>query len=157
MPQNDVVVDSNIMSTYGTKMGSCHVAMFEWLMCCGGLCTSSHIINEYFRQGSPLVAALINTLTSRGRLSRIDNLTINSFSADKRHSYTCNAADIPVARTCFKSFRKILVSNDQRLRNDVNGFPKQGGIKPAAFEKLPQDYFSCTARAPCHAKQHPVL
>ena len=138
MPQNDLVVDANVMCLYGTRAAAGHRALFQWLKCCGGLCVSHHLLMEYARQGSPLVASLIDDLGKFGRLSKIKKSTINAFGVtDATYAYTCNPQDIPVARTCFRSFRKLLVSHDASLRSDVNGFPLVGGVQPTAFHSAP--------------------
>jgi hypothetical protein len=136
MPRNDVVVDANTMHLYGSKAAASHKAMFQWLDCCGSLCISQFLVNEYSRQGSIFVAALLHKLTREGRLSKIKNSTLRAFEPiDANYHYTCDT-DRPVARTVFRSYRKLLVSSDQRLLNDVNGFPTVGGVKPRAARTL---------------------
>jgi hypothetical protein len=139
MPANDIVIDANVMSLFGTRRAGLHRPMFAWLQCCGGICISKAVLREYARQGSPLVAAMIDSLTRRGRCSSIKNSTIRAFRADARYAYTCNAEDVDVARTVFRSVRKVLVSSDVRLRSDVAGFPGVNGVKPQAFEVAPKD------------------
>jgi hypothetical protein len=136
MPRNDVVVDANIMCTLGTKAAGRHRNMFEWLRCCGSICVSQFVLNEYGRQGSQFVAGVLSTLLKEGRLAKIKNSTLNAFAAlDRRYPYTCDT-DMPVARTVFRSFRKLLISSDERLRNDVNGFHLLNGVKPRAVEVM---------------------
>ncbi|MEA9783970.1 hypothetical protein [Xanthomonas campestris] len=126
-----MVIDANVMALYG-KNGYKYKNLFSWVNCCGGLCISRALLNEYNRQGSPLVAALIDSLLKQGRCSFIKNSTLNSFSQDSNYHYSCNSQDIPVARTVFRSHRKLLVSIDAKIRDDVNNFPLVNGIKPSA-------------------------
>jgi hypothetical protein len=137
MPQNDLVVDNDVMSRYGSAAARPYRNLFAWLDCCGSLCCCQHLLNEYNRQGSPLVWGLIQKLIREGRYSKIKKTTLEAFAAfDGAYAYTCNGEDISVARTVFRSFRKVLVSMDQRLRNDVNGFSRINGIRPQAFERF---------------------
>ena len=157
MPRNDVVVDNDVMRLYGTPAAAGHRRLFEWLHCCGALCLSLHVIHEYNRQGSPFVAALIDRLTRAKRVSVIKNSWINGFETeDSRYQYTCNGEDIPVARTCFRSHRKLLVSADARLRSDVNRFRMLGGVKPEAYDSLPVER-QVSAGVVCGMGAHPQI
>jgi len=155
MPQNDVVIDADRMCRYGMVGAGSLSRMFDWLNCCGGLCVSQHLVVEYGRQGSPFVAALLGRLISSGRLSKINKETIAAFGIEDRHyRYRCNADDIPNARLVFRSFRKLLISNDEKLRNDVNGFGVVNGILPRAFASMPPDAMVACANRPCPASVH---
>jgi hypothetical protein len=137
MPQNDVIVDTNIMCLYGTAGGRNFKAIFTWLDCCGSLCVSQHLLKEYAGHGSPLVAGLLQTLMKTGRFSKIKRSTLAAFAAlDGHFHYTCSPTDIPVARTVFRSYRKLIVSLDAALRNDVNNFGIVGTVMPRAVSNL---------------------
>lgn len=154
MPQNDVVVDANVISLFGTAGAGAHRNLFAWLRCCGGLCISKAVLKEYSRQGSPLVAALVDSLVRERRCSSIKNSTIKAFNADANYGYTCNALDIPVARTVFRSFRKALVSLDGNLRNDVNGFALVNGVQPQAFAAAPMWLLIANPGSVCPKAKH---
>jgi len=153
MAQNDIVVDANVMALFGSRAGGVHESLFTWLGCCGGLCVSNSLLNEYGRQHSIFVSALIAKITREGRLSKIKNSTIDRFYKDKNYAYTCNHEDILIARTVFRSFRKLLVSNDLRLRNDINGFSRINGVSPRAVAVVGRDDLMPPA-AGCPATKH---
>jgi len=155
MPTNDLIIDANTMGLYGTPAAKSHKAMFSWLGCCGSLCWSRPILGEYQKQGSPLVAAIVDTLMKEGRFSFIKRSTLESFEVmDRNYPYTCNHEDIPVARTVFRSYRKLLVSADRRLLSDVNGFRVVGGIKSKAMKVLLAEYLVSSQRFSCKCGAH---
>lgn len=154
MPQNDIVIDANVMTLFGKGGAAAYKNLFTWLRCCGGLCVSKAVLNEYSRQGSPLVASLVDLLLRERRCSSIKNSTIKAFGADSNYNYTCNHQDIPVARTVFRSFRKALISLDGNLRNDVNGFSLVNGIKPMAFVAPPASLLVANQGAICPKAKH---
>lgn len=154
MPQNDIVVDANVMALYGTSAAGKHRDLFAWLRCCGGLCVSKAILKEYCRQGSPLVASLLDSLLKEKRCSSIANSTLKAFIADTGYNYTCNVQDINVARTVFRSFRKSLVSLDNKLRVDVNNFPAVNGVQPKAFSVAPAALLTAAIGGVCSQGTH---
>ena len=154
MPQNDIVVDANVMSLYGTAAAGQHKGLFVWLGCCGGLCISKAVLREYSRQGSPLVAALVDRLLRDKRCSFIKNSTLKAFEADAGYAYTCNAEDVAIARTVFRSFRKLLISMDVRLRSDVNGFPIVNAVKPEAYPVALGVHLICIPAGACRKGLH---
>lgn len=128
----DMVIDSCVMRLYDQPKDARIRDLFVWLHGEGTLCVSRYLLSEYQRQGNTLVAALIDRLTRRGRFSCIGNAEINSYKRDRHYNYCCNGADRRHARVVFLSARKRLVSFDEKLRQDVNGFSKCDGIKPIA-------------------------
>jgi hypothetical protein len=141
MPRNDVVVDSNVICLYGTKAAKSHAPLFVWLNCCGSISISQYLLVEYGRQGAPLVAGLLDKLLREGRYAKIKKSTVDAFKTeDRNYNYTCNVQDIPVARTVFRSFRKILVSMDNNICHDVNNFGLVKGVVPMAFNVISGDF-----------------
>lgn len=155
MPQNDVVIDADRMSRYGRTGSGSLSTMFQWLHCCGSLCVSRHLLVEYGRQNSMYISALLNKLMTSGRLATIKRQTVEAFNVyDRHYRYTCNAEDIPNARLVFRSFRKVLISNDERLRKDVNDFGLVNGVQPKAYAAMPAEMMVTPLNGVCPANVH---
>ena len=136
---NDIVIDTNVMRLFDAPADRRYKALFEWIVNFGYLALSQKLVVEYFGSGNRLLAVLINDLTNKKRINRIGSGLINNFTEDRHYKYTCNGEDILHARLVFLSRRKLLVTIDNRLETDVNGFRKVDGTKPQAWRYPPVD------------------
>ncbi len=128
----DIVIDANVMRLFDKPKDPHIKALFYWLRKSGTLKCNRLLISEYNRSSNQLIMTLINELVRDGRYKLIDNSSIKSFKLDNHFKYTCNKLDVSNARLVFLSNRKRLISFDKNLRNDINNFPKVGGIKPCS-------------------------
>lgn len=133
----DVVLDTNVARLFDSPKDARLRPLFEWLSTNGCLAVSQKLLVEYGRHGNQVLAALVRDLLEKKRLNKIASAALKGFDLDKHYQYTCNAADVVNARTVFLSAKKILISFDDKLRNDVNAFPKVDKVKCRAFEYLP--------------------
>ena len=131
-PTKDIVVDTNVIRLYDKPSDPQFKSLFKWLHEHGTLAISQKLLAEYIGIGNTLLAGLINRLIANGRLSHIGSKELKAFAEDRRYRYRSNARDHWHARLVFLSTRKLLVSIDKKLVNDVNGFKKLGGVKPRA-------------------------
>jgi hypothetical protein len=134
---NDIVLDADVARLFDFAADLRLKPLFLWLTKAGSLAVSRHLLGEYGRHGNQILAALIKDLTDQRRLNSIPNQAIKEFSEDRHYDYLCNSNDIPNARTVFLSHRKLLISFDNNLRRDVNGFRRVDGIKPRAYDYPP--------------------
>lgn len=136
----DVVIDTNVIRLYDAPGDPKLKALFVWLSEHGALAVSQKLLKEYDGIGNRLLAPLINRLIAQQRFLRISNSELRAFTEDRHRIYTCNPKDQWHARLVFLSIRKLLVSHDNKLVNDVNNFKKVSGIKPRAT-KFPEPSF----------------
>lgn len=142
MANKDIVIDTQVMRLYDTPSDPRYKDLFTWIAKgCGKLAVSQKLLVEYFGTQNPLIGVLINQLIAEGRLIRIDSSPIKQFKADKHYGYTCNIEDIWHARLVFISNRKKLVTHDQALCDDVNGFKQVNGVKPSAVKQPAQAFY----------------
>jgi hypothetical protein len=134
---NDVVIDTNVARLFDAPADPKLKPLFGWLAKKGSLAVSQRLLVEYSRHGNQILAALIRDLDDSRRLNKIAAARIKAFTDDGHFAYKCNNADVWHARTVFLSVRKILVSFDGSLRDDVNAFKKIDGIKSRAFDYPP--------------------
>lgn len=138
----DVVIDTQVMRLYDTPSDLSYKELFSWLVKgCGKLTVSQKLLVEYCGTQNILIGVLINQLQAEGRLIRIGNQQIAQIGVDKHYQYTCNNEDIDHARLVFLSNRKKLITHDQALAKDVNGFKKVNGVKPTAVKQPAQNYY----------------
>lgn len=140
----DIVIDNNIMHTFDKPKEECYKLLFNWIKEIGTLTVSNKLINEYFRSqgGCGDISGLINKLIADGRFIKVTNDAIKSFKLDNRYNYKCNYLDIDHARLTFLSIRKLLISEDDLLLSDVNGFKKIDGVQPMATKNLNLDFMN---------------
>lgn len=140
-PHKDIVIDTNVIRLYDKPADPIFKALFKWLGQRGTLVVSQKLVVEYGGIGNKLLAGLINRLIAEKRFIRIDSEAIKNFVEDKRYNYTCNGKDVWHARLVFLSPRKLLVSFDDKLVNDVNGFKKVNGLKPHATKSPSANFY----------------
>jgi hypothetical protein len=139
---NDIVIDAQVIRLYDAPSDPKYKDLFTWIAKgCGKLAVSQKLLVEYYRTQNHLVGVLINQLIAEGRLHKVGAMPLKQFKHDKHYGYTCNQEDIHHARLVFTSNRKKLVTHDQALCNDVNGFKKIDGVKPMAVKQPTQDFY----------------
>jgi hypothetical protein len=131
----DIVVDTNIIRLYANPDDPLIRALFVWIRDFGTLALSQKLLAEYIGIGNRDLAGLIDRLTRAGRINSISNQRLKEFNQDRHYAYTANSKDRWHARLVFLSIRKLLVSVDKKLINDVNGFKRMGGVKPRATSR----------------------
>lgn len=139
---NDIVVDTNVMRLYDAPSDPKYKELFVWLDHSGVLAISQKLLAEYIGTGNRLIAPFIDNLLRNDRLNRVQTSELKSFDLDRHYPYSCNKKDIWHARLVFLSKRKILVSLDDPLISDVNGFRKVTGVKPTAHRYPPTSCLS---------------
>jgi hypothetical protein len=142
---SSVIVDNNVMAGYDNPLDKNYVGLYRWIATTGCLVVSQFLLNEYFETGNRNIAILIADLDrheNAHRIIRIKKNAINGFTMDRHYNYTCNGRDIPHARLCFLSPRKKIISRDNALVVDVNGFRKVDKIKPSAVEFPLVDFYA---------------
>jgi hypothetical protein len=140
-PRKDIVIDTNIIRLYDAPADSIFKQLFKWLGEQGSLVVSQKLVAEYEGIGNKLLAGLVARLIATKRFIRVETHDIKAFTEDRRYRYTCNHEDRWHARLVFLSTRKLLVSRDNNLVNDVNGFRKINGIKPKATKSPEPDFY----------------
>ena len=138
----DIVVDSCVLSLFGSRAATPYKDFFIWLHKVGVLAVHRGLLTEYAQQKNREIAALIDTLTRSSRLNSIDTKRMSKVRDDRHHKYTCNKQDVDHARCVFLSSRKRLVSRDRKLRSAVITFGKCEGIKPTAVEVPDTGYYT---------------
>ncbi|MFV8570037.1 hypothetical protein ACNQ6O_02395 [Marinobacter sp. SBS5] len=140
----DLVVDANIMRLYDKPKDPKVQELFLWIRKDGTLTISQKLLNEYIgsQRDSGLIQALIMELMDNRRLKKIKNKSLKEFSGDRRYNYTCNGEDHMHARLVFLSKRKKLLSFDEPLINDVNGFKKIDGVHPKATKDINKTFYA---------------
>lgn len=138
----DIVIDTQVMRLYDTPSDPNYKLLFTWLTNgCGKLAISHKLLNEYNGTTNRLIGVLLNKLSSEGRLIKISNAQLKSFTLDNHYQYTCNQKDVDHARLVFLSNRKKLVTHDQPLANDVNRFKKVNKVQPTAVKHPSHIYY----------------
>ncbi len=138
----DVVIDTQVMRLYNTPSDPRYKELFAWVVKgCGKLAVSQKLLVEYGGTQNMLIGVLLHQLQAEGRLIRVRNHQLNQIGIDKHYRYTCNSKDIDHARLVFLSNRKKLITHDQALADDVNGFKKVNGVKPSAVKQPSQIYY----------------
>ena len=137
----DIVIDSGVMRLYDNPKDERIRNLFGWLHAQGVLAVNQRLVAEYVGQGNRLVAALLDHLGRQARLIRCSNAQLRAFKADRHFKYRCNIEDIDHARLVFISCRKRLVSFDNKLRLDINRFPRVNKIKPRAMARPSTEFF----------------
>ncbi|RXP98421.1 hypothetical protein EGL68_00560 [Vibrio parahaemolyticus] len=120
-----------------------YIALFKWLKVTGKLCISQKLLNEYTGTGNRNITILLSELIKNSenvRLIKYSNAQLKEFNIDRRYKYTANREDREHAKLVFLSPRKKLISRDNKLIADVNGFKKVDGIQPEA-QKIPDPTF----------------
>lgn len=138
---SSIVIDTCVMRLYNAPLDPKYMELFKWLTTSGELYITQKLINEYLGTQNRNVNILLTQLLRNSeessasiypRAVKISKKNIDSFTDDKRYNYTCNKEDVYHAKLVFLSPRKKLISQDKKIVNDVNGFKKVDGIKPAA-------------------------
>jgi hypothetical protein len=140
-PHRDLVIDTNVIVLYDNPPDDTFRKLFSWLGQTGTLVVSQKLVVEYVGASDKLLAGLIAQLMKDKRLLRIGSQEIKSFK-DDHYAYTCNRKDVWHARLVFLSPRKRLVSFDDKLVKDVNGFRKVNKIQPQATKSPKPEFYA---------------
>jgi predicted nucleic acid-binding protein len=138
----DIVIDTNVIRLYDEPGDPIFKALFAWLGQHGTLVVSQKLVTEYGGTGNELLAGLIGQLMKTKRFIRVQTSELKAFKADAHYNYLCNKKDVWHARLVFVSRRKLLVSLDNNLVDDVNGFQKISGIKPRATRRPNREFYA---------------
>lgn len=119
----DIVVDTTVIRLYGVAGDPVFKDFFRWLFGEGVLAHSQMLLTEYMRIGSNTVASLIDHLIIAGRFRKYERKDIEAIN-DKHFAYTCNYTDRCHVQLVMCTERRLCLSQDANLVNDVNRFPR---------------------------------
>lgn len=141
-PQKDIIIDTNTIRLYDNPADPLIKALFLWLKDHGTLTVSKKLIVEYVGIGNKDLAGLLNHLIVQNRYRLVSTIDLKKFSEDKRYKYTCNLKDKWHAKLVFLSIRKLLVTGDNPLCNDVNNFKTINKIQPRATKRPNPSFYT---------------
>lgn len=139
-----IVIDTCVMRLYDAPADPKFKELFLWLQKSGSLVVSQKLIIEYIGTQNRNITILLNKFNldaNNKRIIKLEKEAIESFNEDRIFNYTCNIEDHYHARLVFLSPRKKLISQDNKIINDVNKFKKVDGIKPVATKNPTPDFY----------------
>lgn len=142
---SSIVIDTNVMTLYDAPIEPTYAELFKWLLSTGSLCISHHLLIEYMRSGNRNITILLAELkkhAENNRLIEVPKTDIKNFKDDKKFKYSCNHEDINHARLTFLSPRKKIITEDTKLKDDINKFKQISGIKPVAAAKPASSFYA---------------
>lgn len=142
---NSLVIDTCVLRLYDTPADPNYKKLFKWLTESGKLCVTQKLLNEYYGTGNRNIQILLaefNRDAKNPRLIKYNKSQIESFNDDKNYNYTCNIEDRYHAKLVFLSPRKKIITQDNKLANDINGFRKVDKVKPLATNRPDISFYS---------------
>ena len=140
----DLFVDSNVSGHFAKPVRADYKTLIEWLHDEGCLVVCQSLIKEYHAavQGSPVpttLVALVNRLHRAGRLRRFTKKELQEFPLPKhvRRRLRSNRADHDLIKVVMRSDRKLALSKDRKLAQDINDFPGFDARCEDAPSKIP--------------------
>ena len=129
----DVFFDTNLSSNLINPVAKEYKDFLNWLFDVGALVMTNKLEVEYGRGDQNLIV-VIHKLTIEGRLNRINNRALSSYSFPKRieRRLLSNNADRVHIKCVILSNRKMAIVGDNKLQRDINNLPRIGGVKPVA-------------------------
>ncbi|CDT85712.1 conserved hypothetical protein [Vibrio coralliirubri] len=141
---SSIIIDTCVLTHYQNPMDPNYKKLFSWVNDKGVLYVTQKLLNEYYGTGNQGIAVLLAELVKDAdniRLVKVKKNVIEGFTQDKRYNYTANIEDQYHAKLTFVSPRKKLISRDNKLINDVNGFSKVDKIQPEAIKVPDPDFY----------------
>ena len=149
----DLLIDNDCASKhFATPVLDEYRELIRWIMKFNNdaddcvLVVSQKLLAEYYRSSSnaeslTAIPQLLNLLTKQGRLIKISNSVLKEtekklFTKKNLRSISCNKEDFPHIIAVALSNRKLAISEDEKLRQSINNFPK---LNMQAF-KRPSDF-----------------
>lgn len=142
--KNSLVVDTCVLRLYDAPADPVYKDLFKWLMEKGKLCVTQKLLNEYLGTGNKNIEVLLAEYVRNSenpRLIRFTKNQIDGFKDDRNYNYTCNIEDRYHAKLVFLSPRKKLVTQDNKLANDINKFKKVDRIQPVAVSHPTMNFY----------------
>ena len=140
----DLFVDSNVSGHFAKPVRADYKTLIEWLRDEGCLVVCQSLIKEYHDavQGSQVpttLVALVNKLQRGGRLRRFSKKELQAFSLREhvRRRLRSNRADHDLIKVVMLSDRKLALSKDRKLAQDINDFPGFDARCEDAPSKMP--------------------
>ena len=138
----DILVDNNVAKNFCNPLDNEYKKFITWLFHCGELVVTNQLVNEYISAtgSSPSatnIVAIIHKLTIDGRLNKVNSDDLKAFRIKPTifRQLKSNHSDHDLIKAVMISNRKLALSLDKKLRNDINNYP---GFQAQA-EKRPQD------------------
>ncbi len=117
----DIVVDTTVMRLYGVAKDPTFKAFFAWLRGKGTLACSKKLLMEYGRVQSMFITTLMDELIRSGRFQNYAKERIAKIK-DSHFQYRCNYEDRWHLRLVMCTYRRLCLSQDNKLVEDVNCF-----------------------------------
>lgn len=130
MGYNDIFIDTNLAHNLINPMNDHFKKLYLWLYHEGALAITKKLIAEY-GQGNQNLAVVVNYLTVKGRVNCISKQQLTNLSIPKKieKRLLSNRSDHTHIKTVILSDRKIAISADKNLIDDINNYPKYQKIK----------------------------
>ena len=134
----DLFVDSNVSGHFARPVRADYKALVKWLRDEGCLVVCSSLIREYGAavRGSSApttLVAIVDRLQRDGRLIRFSKKELQAFPLGKHapRRLRSNRADHDFIKVVLLSDRKLALSEDKKLAQDINGCGAQCGSTPS--------------------------
>ncbi len=126
----DLFVDSNVSGHFAKPVRTDYKTLIEWLHDEGCLVVCPSLIREYHDavRGSSVpttLVAIVNRLQRDDRLRRFSKKELQAFPLREhvRRQLRSNRADHDLIKVVMLSDRKLALSKDRKLAQDINDFP----------------------------------
>lgn len=137
--QKDIFIDTNIAKNFKNPADPEYKKLLAWLFREGVWVVNQKLLVEYGNTNQTILV-LINELQKQGRIKKFKTSELDKFLFEKSFEkrLISNKKDWIHLKTIWLSTRKIGITIDSGLRNDVKNSPLQNGIQPRAVSR-PQD------------------
>lgn len=137
--QKDFFIDTNIAKNFMNPADPEYKKLLSWLFKEGVWVVNQKLLVEYGSTNQTILV-LINELQKQGRIKKFETSELDKFLFEKSFEkrLISNKKDWIHLKTIWLSTRKIGITIDSGLRNDVKNSPLQNGIQPRAVSR-PQD------------------
>jgi hypothetical protein len=143
MPKKDIFVDANVAKNFCNPADEVYKEFIRWLFFQGSLAVSNKLLAEYNRgcggaQSDSNVFAIIAAQLRKGRLAKFENEQLRAvkFSKSQIKKLLSNAADHDHLRLVILSNRRLAITIDKNLRDDINAFPAIGARAAARPDEI---------------------
>ncbi|MBC9229552.1 hypothetical protein HI850_009450 [bacterium SPL81] len=141
---SSLVIDTCVLRLYDAPADPRYKDLFKWLLETGKLCVTKKLLMEYLGTGNKNIEILLaefNRNSENSRLVIFKKEQIESFKDDNHFKYTCNIEDRYHAKLVFLSPRKKMVTQDNKLADDINNFRKVDRIQPVAVSHPAKNFY----------------
>lgn len=137
--QKDIFINTNIAKNFKNPADPEYKKLLAWLFREGVWVVNQKLLVEYGNTNQTILV-LINELQKQGRIKKFKTSELDKFLFEKSFEkrLISNKKDWIHLKTIWLSTRKIGITIDSGLRNDVKNSPLQNGIQPRAVSR-PQD------------------